>query len=321
MIDKIKALLAVKDAPASAVNTRVSDKTPLIMADIMIALAPALFWGIYVYGTSALVLLAVCVLTSIASDLLMSFLLRRDLRGIRDLTAPVIGMMLCASVSPNASPAVCAVLCLLSVCVFKWCLGGTGRAPVHPFAVPLAVAGLIPICSSLFTYVSPDSMTSSQYLFEAIKLGDTQPIRWYDILFGNTAAPIGCASALLLIAGGIYLAVRRISEIKLSAACIIAACVTMYFLSVNVNPFEDIILVGVSGQMAFTAFFLTTDSQYRARSDGAGILCAAIGGALTVLLSVKLPYGFGAPLAIVVTDVVARVADKILSPGKPFGKM
>jgi hypothetical protein len=59
-----KELLSVSPSP----HLRGKDTTGSIMMDVIIALAPAAVWGVYVFGTRALLMIAVCILSCVGAE-------------------------------------------------------------------------------------------------------------------------------------------------------------------------------------------------------------------------------------------------------------
>lgn len=305
---------------AHLLHRRASDRVRLMMTDTVIALAPCIFWSAYLYSVRSLLVMLVCAGVFILSDLLCAFAFTGSFHRALDLSSPVYGVLTACFLAPGASLLHCAFIALACSLLFKNFFTLTARSPIHPVAATVAVFSLLSYFSGEFAFTLPFSSEAGATVPELIVSQNTHALMWYDLLFGKVCAPLGCASALLIIAGGIYLSVRKIIDVKIPLAFIVGACVATYFLTQNANPFEDVLLFGLCGQMLFCAFFIAADRTYAPHVKQFSLPYGALCGALGVFLCFKLSPVAGFSIAIVAADILARIADLLPLQAKPFGK-
>lgn len=82
-------LLSVTPAP----HIWAKDDTQAIMRDVLIALAPAFFASIVIFGVPALLVTVVCVAAAVLSEFIFEKAVKRPVT-IRDLSAVVTGVLL-----------------------------------------------------------------------------------------------------------------------------------------------------------------------------------------------------------------------------------
>ncbi|MBQ1260284.1 MAG: RnfABCDGE type electron transport complex subunit D [Clostridia bacterium] len=321
MAGKIFSLFTPSEVKAHLLPTLPSDRVRVIMADTAIAIAPCIFWSTYVYSVRTLLVLLVCVGVFILSDLLCSFAFTGRIYGALDLSSLIYGALTACLLAPGADLLHCAFIALVCSLLLRHFLTFIARSPIHPVAAAAALFSLLSYFSGEFAFTLPFSSEAGATVPDMIVGESTHTLMWYDLLFGKVCAPLGCASALLIIAGGIYLSVRRIIDIRIPLACIVGACVAAYLLSANANPFFDVLFIGLCGQMLFCAFFLCADRTYAPHRRQFSLPYGALCGALGVFLCFKLSTAAAFPLAVVIANLAARVLDALPIRQKPFGKL
>src|SRR5690554_3463202 len=85
---------------SSSPHIRSGVTTQRLMLDVMIALIPAAFAGIYFFGIRAFVLIAVTVISCVGFEYLARKALKRN-NTVGDLSAAVTGLLLALNVPPE----------------------------------------------------------------------------------------------------------------------------------------------------------------------------------------------------------------------------
>ena len=102
-----------------------------MMLDVIIALIPALLWGIYVFGFRAAAIALVSIGSAVLSEAVMRFLLKRSVT-VGDLSAVVTGLLL-AMLMPVSVPLwIPAVGACFAIVIVKQLFGGIGNNFVNP---------------------------------------------------------------------------------------------------------------------------------------------------------------------------------------------
>ncbi len=116
------------------------DTTATVMFDVLIALTPALIWGVWSFGLRALILVLISVGASIGFEAAVQFLLKRPIT-VTDLSAAVTRMLLGMNLPATAPLWMPAVGAFFAIVVVKQLFGGIGQN----FANPAATARIVMI--------------------------------------------------------------------------------------------------------------------------------------------------------------------------------
>lgn len=183
---------------------------PPVMSDVILALLPLAFIAFWAYGMRSVVIIASTVLAAAVAELLFSFVILKKKDTFRDGSALVTGLLLAFTLSP-LTPWYVAVFGGATAVLFgKIMWGGMGRNMFNP-----ALAGR-EFMSAFFASVmtGPEiwrvrgHVSHGSYdLFDGIALPSLSD--YLDKLVYNPAGALGEYSALALIAGGLFLIVRR----------------------------------------------------------------------------------------------------------------
>jgi Na+-translocating ferredoxin:NAD+ oxidoreductase subunit D len=116
--------------------------TAVIMWSVVAALLPAAAWGVFSFGLPALRTLAVAVVASLATELVIGALLGRRAATLGDGSAFVTGLLVGLTMPPSVPPFVPAVAAVFATGVAKWAFGGLGANWVNPALAGYLVAFL-----------------------------------------------------------------------------------------------------------------------------------------------------------------------------------
>lgn len=282
------------------------DTTSGIMLDVVLALIPAAICGVYFFGFHALLLIAVCVAAAVASEFLWCRAIHKQAT-LRDLSAIVTGLLLALNLPPALPLWMAALGSAIAIVVVKQMFGGIGQNFANP-AITARIVLLVSFPTAMTTFLVPftDTVSSATPLAGA-QTGLTQ------LFIGNYAGCIGETSALLLLAGGVYLLLRRIITPEIPLAFILSAAGLAALLG------DDPLRTVLSGGLLLGAIFMATD--YVTSPPGrAGKLIFGVGcGLLTVVIRHfgNMPEGvsFSILLMNILTPHITRLTAK-----KPFGK-
>ena len=157
-----------------------------------------------------------------------------------------------------------------------------------------------------------------------------------DLIVGGHPAPIGSASAIALIIGGLFLLYRGVIDYRVPLIIFLTAAAAMIVLPVPVVIKENeavwhwlamrlpdvgwplgLTLVSyelMAGPLVFTAFFLATSSAVRPISRRGRAIYAALIGLLTGVFQLYVSVAAGPYLALLTASLVAPALDKLFHP-------
>ena len=205
---------------SSSPHIKAQNSTRRIMIDVCIALMPATITGAVFFGLYALLLVALAVLSAVAGEFLYLLIVGKSFKEIAyrfDFSSVVTGLLIGLTIGTNYPVYAPVFGSLFAVIAVKMLFGGTGKNIVNPaicgrvfifISFQWAVgAWLVPNIGSIYGAPVVTSATAVVNVAE----NTVPPFALLDMLLGTgMQGCIGETCKLALIAGGVYLAVKRI---------------------------------------------------------------------------------------------------------------
>ncbi|MFH1791281.1 MAG: RnfABCDGE type electron transport complex subunit D [Candidatus Omnitrophota bacterium] len=235
------------------------DTTRRLMADVIIALLPAVAAALYFFRLRAAMIMATCVISCVVFEYLYEKAAGRKI-STGDYSAALTGVLL-AMVLPPAMPLwACAIGALIAIVLTKQMFGGLGANIFNPALLGRAfLMAAFPVM--LTTWSEPitlDAITGATPLglfkFEHVVTGS------WPLLLGNVSGSLGETSGIALIAGGLYLLARKVIDYRIPAAYILAVA-GISFITHMVSPgsYAPVVFHLLAGGLLLGAFFMATD--------------------------------------------------------------
>ena len=300
---------------ASSPHIRGNFATRRIMADVMIALTPALAVGIIRFGMDALILTLVCMASAVAAEWVYGKLTRSRNTTV-DGSALVTGMLL-AMTLPHTCPLWLGAAGSIFAIIFVKCLcGGLGQNIFNPaLAARAAMMAVYPV--GLTRYMDIDGITAATPLHHMVMPAlPEQTIA--QMFLGNCPGSIGEISALALIVGGAYLVYRRVISLRIPVAYLgTLAVLTLVFHKTDA-PIDWMLYSLCSGGVMLGAIFMATDYATSPATPMGQIVYGIGCGALTVLFRYFGLFPEGVTYAILLMNAFVWFIDR-LTPIRRFG--
>ena len=300
---------------ASSPHIRGNFRTNRIMADVMLALTPALAVGVVRFGMDALILTLVCMASAVAAEWLFGALTRTRNTTV-DGSALVTGMLL-AMTLPHTCPIWLGAAGSVFAIVFVKCLcGGLGQNIFNP-ALAARAAMMVVYPVGLTRYMDIDGVTAATPLHHMVM--PALPEQTISQMFlGNCPGSIGEISALALIVGGAYLLWRKVISIRIPAAYIgTVAVLTLVFHKTDA-PVDWMLYSLCSGGVMLGAIFMATDYATSPATPMGQVVYGIGCGALTVLFRYFGLFPEGVTYAILLMNAFVWFIDR-LTPIRRFG--
>ena len=186
-----------------------------IMLDVVIALLPATVVGCVYFGWKALLIVAIAVLTAVLTEVLYRMIFNRETfkEAVKiDFSSVVTGLLIGLNLGVQVAWYVPVFASVFAIAVTKMLFGGTGRNLFNP-----AIAGRIFVFISFLSVMTKfDTLPGGAELVGATPLGNllaegSAGVSNLDLFLGRgVAGCIGETCKAALIAGGLYLVVRRV---------------------------------------------------------------------------------------------------------------
>ncbi len=315
-------LLKVSASP----HIRHEDTTRVLMSDVILAMIPLLIWGAYIFGLRVLTVTAVSVASCVIFEALFNLLLKKKIP-VGDLSAVVSGLLLAFNLPATIPLWIPVIGALFAMVITKGLFGGLGKNFMNPvLAARVFLFGSWP--SHMTAYSAPlvrlpafgqvDTVSSATTL-TVLKNGSLPSEDIFDLFIGNMSGCIGEISALLILAGGIYLLVRKVITWHIPVSFIgTVALLTIIFAPDGVNNLNYMLAEIFSGGLMLGAVFMATD-YVTSPVTAKGRIIYGIGcGALTVFIRFLGGYPEGVSFAILIMNLFVWYLDKGTKPTK-FG--
>ncbi len=283
-----------------------------IMMAVIIALMPAMGFGIYNFGIRALLV----VLTTVASTVLTEFLfgIYRKKTTITDLSAVVTGLLLALNLPVNIPLWMAALGGVFAILVVKMLFGGLGQNFMNP-ALAARCFLLISFPSEM-TNFDCDAYTGATPL-AALKAGESVEIM--DMIIGRTAGTIGETSMIAILIGACILILLGIIDLRIPGSYIVT-----FVLFVGIFGGHGFDLAYLSAQLAggglmLGAFFMATDYVTRPITMKGQYLFGIFLGLMTGIFRIFGPGAEGVSYAIILGNLLVPLIEKVTRP-TAFGK-
>ncbi len=332
---KFTAALTLEGSP----HMRSGATASAIMWQVNLALVPALGWGIWSFGISALGLVLVTVTASVATEWLITKWQGKS-PCISDGSVVLTGLLL-AMCLPPALPywmAVCGAV--FAVGIGKHAFGGLGQNVFNPALVGRAMlqaafpsaltTWTMPFQLDRFTQFHQASMTrplasaivdgvSSATPLGAMKF-DGVTTDAMQLLVGSVSGSLGETSSWLIVVGGIYLALRHMLNwrIPVSILLVVALLTTVFHIWQPDSYPTAGFMVG-SGGLMLGAWFMATDMVTSPVTANGVWLFGAIIACLVVAIRFWGGLPEGVMYAILLANAMVPLIDRFTQP-RVFGR-
>ena len=311
-------LLTVSSTP----HVRSHETINGIMRDVFIALVPATVVGIInsgAYMPRALIL----TIISIAACIFFEFMwqkLRHEKITVNDMSAAVTGLLLAMNM-PAAAPYWMPIVGSgFAILICKQLFGGLGQNFINP-----ALAGRAFLLASYPTLMTNwagskflDTVSQATPLAQLKEGLGSVTYTTMDAFMGRVPGTIGEVCALALIAGGVYLLVKKVITWQIPVIYIAVVFVLTAVIGRDGGslPLYEI----CSGGLMLGAFFMATDYVTSPVTPNGQILFAVGCGALTVFIRRWGGYPEGVSYSILIMNLMVPLIDKYTRP-KIFGEV
>lgn len=293
-------------------HIRDNGSTQRIMLDVIIALLPATIFGIYIFGASAAITVAITVVTCIVAEYLYQKLMKQKVT-VGDLSAIVTGLLLALNL-PAKVPFWLPILGgVFAIIVVKQVFGGLGQNFMNP-ALGARCFLMISFAARMTTFTY-DGVTTATPMATLKAGGSVNVLKMFE---GFIPGTIGETSAILLILGGLYLVVRKV--ISPLIPCIYIATVAVFVALFGGHGFDVTFIAAhiCGGGLFLGAIFMATDYVTSPITTKGKVIYGILLGVLTGIFRLFGPMSEGVSYSIIIANLLVPLIEKITVP-TPFG--
>ena len=311
-------------SPSPHVRSR--ETTTGIMLDVILALIPALIMSVVYFGLRALTLTSVCVGTAVLAEYVSRKVMKRN-NTLGDLSAIVTGLILALNLPSTLPLWMGAIGSIFAIVVVKQMFGGIGQNFVNP-AMTARIVLMVSFPTAMARWVVPfanswhaDAVTSATPMAtlagaeggDLSLVADSLPTL-SQMLLGMHGGSMGEICSLALIAGGLYLIVRKVIS-PIIPLCFIGT-VALIMLIAGGPQFMAYQVLG--GGLMLGAFFMATDYSTSPINKKGKIIFGIGCGLITTVIRIFGSLPEGVSFSIILMNILVPHIENLTTP-KPFG--
>jgi Na+-transporting NADH:ubiquinone oxidoreductase subunit B len=296
------------------------------MTRVLLALLPIALSSIYFFGWRAVLLLAVVNAVAFAAEYAFTRRWKQPASAAVFVSASLYTLSL-----PPLFPVWMAVLGIVFGIVFgKMVFGGFGKNVFNPaltgrafiyisFGRQMTGEWYEPVRGALggFASYTVDAVTQATPGM-LLKAGEAVPLS--QLFFGNTAGVLGGTSAVLVLAGGIYLLWTKAANYRIVIGCLAGYLVVQTILwaagyAGDASPIKAL----MAGSILFGIFFYATDPVSGPNTQTGRWIYGVFIGAMSAVITVFSAWPAGTMFAILLANMFAPIMDhaiKAVQSGK-----
>lgn len=314
--------------------------TSTVMRDVAIALMPALLFGTFVFGLRALIIIALCAVTCVATEYVYERLMKQPVT-VADGSALVTGLILAMNL-PSTVPFWVPVMGgVFAIVIVKQLFGGIGQNFMNPalaarcfllISFPAMMGGNWQTVGNIFGadafagFAQRMSTLTVDAASAATPLAVLQSGGEGDLLqafLGIHSGCIGETSALAILIGATYMIARGVISPRIPAVYVGSAVIFAFLLNLlagNGVPSVNY-LVGqtVTGGLLAGAVFMATDYVTSPITRGGQWVYAILLGFLTAMFRVFGSSAEGVSYAIIIGNTLVPLIERVTMP-RAFGQ-
>ncbi len=322
--------------------------TAQIMRNVVYALLPVSAFAVFAFGVSVLALLAVTTLSCMATEWLFNRLSDRP-NTLGDWSVVITGLLLGLTLPPGFPLWMAAVAGFVAVGLGKALFGGLGHNVMNPALVGRAfVQAAFPVAITTWTpaflagrfgefipttltapFMQPPAVAEWIALHEVDGFSGATPLAVQkfehvtmsvtDMFLGTTSGSAGETSALLILAGGLYLAARRMLDWRIPTGVMLGAVlVSLPLWLADSVRYPDPLFVLFSGGLMLGAWFMASDMVASPVTPRGVWAYALFIGALTVVIRLFGGLTEGVMYAILLGNIISPLIATVTQP-RVFG--
>lgn len=318
-------LLKVSASP----HIRHEDTTRVIMSDVIIAMIPLVIWGTYIFGLRTLTVTAISVISCVLSEYIFNLIIKKP-SPIGDLSAVVSGLLLAFNLPATIPLWIPVVGGIFAMVIVKGLFGGIGKNFMNPVLAarvflfaswPSHMTNYSAPLDRLSLFENTADAVSSATSLSILKSAQMPDMTVGDMFIGNMAGCIGEISALLILAGGLYLIVRKVITWHIPVSFILTVSLLAFLCAPpQLDRLTFMASEVFSGGLILGAVFMATDYVTSPVTNKGRIIYGIGCGFFTVFIRIFGGYPEGVSFAILIMNLFVWYLDKSTKPTRFGGK-
>jgi H+/Na+-translocating ferredoxin:NAD+ oxidoreductase subunit D len=343
---------------SSSPHIHADEDVQKIMIKVIIALMPAVFAGMLLFGNAAIMVILYCIAFSVAAEVIWCKIAGKPINTVKDFSAVLTGLLLAMNLSAGVPWWLCLIGAFLAIWLGKQVFGGLGHNPFNPalvarvallIALPKYMTSWIPtrfmngdISSYAQKFFTPgawnnvlteqlDGVTCATPLgvvsttekvlqnAQGVFANVANPEAYQQYFLGNMGGCLGETSAVALLLGGIILILFKL--IKWQVPVFYIATVAIFTAIINYffpGVTPPALFHILTGGLLLGAIFMATDMVTSPMTKKGAVVFGIGCGIITCVIRIWGNYPEGVSFAILFMNSLVPLIDRFASK-KPFG--
>ncbi len=308
--------------------------TDVIMRNVVWTLLPVVFFSVYAFGISALFVIVTSTLGCVLTEHYLCRLSKKE-STVSDWSAVITGLLLGLTLPPNFPLWMAFFGGVIAMALGKFVFGGLGYNVFNPALVgravlqaafPVAITTWYPaFLPERFSTVSVSTFTFPFMEPEVDGMSGATPLAAFkfdqvttdaaDLALGLVSGSTGETCAVLILLGGIYLAVRKMLNWRIPVSVLLSAFVfsgILYLIDNQTYPSPIFMLF--SGGLMLGAVFMATDMVGSPITPAGVWIYGAIIGLLVIVIRIWGGLPEGVMYAILLANAISPHIDNWIRP-------
>lgn len=299
-----------------------------VMYTFIIALLPAVVFGVYSYGIDSARVISIAVASAMAAEWIFQRLFRQAVT-VMDGSAILTGLLLALILPPSVPWWLVGFASFFAIVVGKLIFGGSGGNPFNPVllgwaAIRISWHDYINFDIAMINYDVKFPMEYPLSVLKKVGASGLASFNIQDMILGNQIGGIGSVSVFLILIGGLFLLLRGVIPWRIPVFFLTGVALTslLFWLS-DSGKYADPLFHIVTGNVMIGAFFLSVDYSSSPVNRLAMVIFGLGCGFFTVLFRAWSIYPDGVVFGILIMNILNPLLDKIKPgvPGEATGKV
>jgi RnfABCDGE-type electron transport complex D subunit len=313
-------LFGTREVTANAPYIRDYMSLKRYMIFVIMAVVPSALASIYFFGWRSLVVIIFSYLFGVTTEWIFATVRREELTEGAFVTCLIYPMLL----PPTVPLWIVAVGIVFGTLFGKEVFGGTGKNLFNPalvgrifvaIAFPTIISGqwYEPISGAFggFVAYSVDGITTATALTDFKSTGTIES--YWKLFTGDIPGCLGETSKILIILGGLFLMITKVSNWRIPIAYIGTVALLSSVLSqILPDRFAPPLFQILSGGLLFGAMFMATDPVTSPMTSQGKWVCGCLLGVLTIVIRGLSGYSEGVMFAIILMNIFNPLIDNVV---------
>lgn len=304
------------------------ESIPRIMYSVVVALIPAMFVGVYLFGFQALAIILLSVVASMATEAGAQRMMGRKVT-ISDGSAVITGILLALNLPPTVPWWLVVTGSAIAIVIGKQIYGGLGYNPFNPALVARVIL-LISFPVQMTSWVKPTPLFSRaiDVVTTATPLGEmkthllvknslegfTMGELWNPFI-GNIGGCIGETSVIALLLGAGFLLYRGYISWHIPITFIGTVFILSgFFWLINPDQYMNPLFHILTGGLMLGAFYMATDMVTSPVTARGMMVFGAGCGVITIIIRLFGGYPEGVSYSILLMNAATPLIDRYTRP-------